>query len=300
MMASAVAVIILNWNGGDDTLRCVESVLAQTGPAITTIVADNGSEDGSLARVRERYPNVVVLENGRNLGYCEGNNRALERVIDDGIAYSLLLNNDAVLEPGAVAHLVAALDDDASVGIAGPRILLGEDPTRIWSAGGDLRVRENVGRLRGKNQPDGAAFDESRDVDFVTGCAMIVRNDLLRTIGLFDPEYFAYIEDIDLCVRARRAGSRVIYVPAARVTHRESSSTGGGYTRQRKYWMGRNSVLFLRRYGSWREWTGFFVFAVLALPFTWAREALRGNGAVVRAKARGIWHGFAGRRAVPE
>ena len=300
-MASAVTVIILNWNGGEDTLRCLESVRAQDHANVRTIVADNGSTDGSLEAVRERFPDVEVIENGSNLGYCEGNNRALERVVaEGGEGYALLLNNDAVLEPSAVREMAEALDRQPEVGIVGPRILMGEDEGRIWSAGGDLLVRQNVGRLRGKNEPDGPAFDRGGDVDFVTGCAMMVRADLLREIGLFDPVYFAYVEDVDLCVRAKNSGARVVYVPEARVHHSESSSTGGGYTKQRKYWMGRNAVLFLKRYGTMRQWGAFALFSIAALPVVLVREALRGNAGVVLAKAYGILHGFLGRRVSVE
>lgn len=296
-MAPAVTVIILNWNGGEDTLRCLESVMAQDHEAVSTIVVDNGSVDGSPARVRQQFPQVRVIENGRNLGYCEGNNRALSALVeDDRVDYVLVLNNDATLEPSSVREMAAVLEADPEVGIVGPRILMGDAPGRIWAAGGDLVVRENVGRLRGKNEPDGPAFDRGGDVDFVTGCAMMLRTELLRRIGLFEPAYFAYVEDVDLCVRARRAGARVVYAPQARVHHRESSSTGGGYTKQRKYWMGRNAVLFLRRYGTLRQWCAFGLYSVAALPFVFIREALRGNAGVVLSKARGILHGFLGRR----
>ena len=192
-----------------------------------------------------------------------------------------------------------ALESDERSGIAGPRILEGDDPSRIWSAGGDLVIRENVGRLRGKGRSDGPEFDEATEVDFVTGCVMAVRRRALEEIGLFDADYFAYLEDIDLCVRAREAGYRVLYVPAARARHRESSSTGGGYTVQRKYWMGRNSVIFLRRHGRFGHWLAFVVFAVMGLPIAWAREAGRGNAAGVRAKAQGILDGLRGRKGAP-
>jgi len=296
-MDASVAVIVLNWNGGDDTLRCLECVAAQDHPGpVSVFLVDNGSTDGSTDRVAGRFRDVEIVRNDQNLGYCEGNNRGLARAIDAGAAYSLLLNSDAFLEPGAVRELVAALEGDGSAGIAGPRIVDAEDPTRVWSAGGELRVRENVGRLIGKGRPDGARFDRGGEVDFVTGCVLLVRNDLLRRIGLLDPDYFAYLEDVDLCLRARDAGARILYVPEARATHRESSSSGGGYTRLRKYLMGRNSVLFLRRHGSARHWAGFLLFSVLALPLALLVQSARGNGPSVMAKARGILHGFLGRR----
>lgn len=292
----SVAVVVLNWNGGEDTVRCLASVEEQDYPRLVIILVDNGSTDGSLPRVRSRFPEVRVLENGRNLGYCAGNNTAIERCVQEGITYTLLLNNDATLEPGAVAELVRRAEARRDIGILGPKILHAEEPGRIWSAGGDLVVRENVGRLRGKNRPDGPAYDAPADVGFVTGCAMMVRNDVFRTVGLLDPDYFAYLEDVDLCVRARQAGFAVVYVPSARARHREASSTGGGYTRRRKFLMGRNSVIFLRKHGTPAQWAGFLLFGVLGLPVALIREGVRGRGGAAWAKARGIVRGVLGAR----
>jgi GT2 family glycosyltransferase len=292
--APAVAVVVLNWNGGEDTLRCLESVVGQEYPDLTAVLADNGSTDGSTENAEARFPGVRILRHGTNLGYCRGNNVAAEGCVREGKTYTLLLNNDAVLEPGAVSELVRAAQRDPRIGILGPKILLADDPQRIWAAGGDLVIRQNVGRLRGKNRPDGPPFDEPRDVGFVPGCAMMIRSDVFREVGYLDPDYFAYLEDVDLCVRARRAGFRVAYVPSARVRHREASSTGGGYTSRRKYLMGRNSVLFLRKHGRVRDWIGFLVGSVLGLPIAFAREAVRGRAGVVAAKARGILRGFLG------
>ncbi|MBI1849212.1 MAG: glycosyltransferase family 2 protein [Planctomycetes bacterium] len=300
-----VMVLVLNWNGGDALVACVESVRKQTHPRVRLLVLDNGSTDGSLDRVIERFPDVEVLRNGANLGYCDGNNRGLERALRDRADFVLLLNNDATLEPDAVSAMVRAIDADGAppAGIVGPKILWSrrgpDEPLRIWSAGGEDRVRQNVGELRGNGEIDRGQFDRMEEVGFVPGCALLVRREVLEKVGLLDPDYFAYLEDMDLCRRARDAGFRVRYAPEARVVHDASRSTGGGYTPGRKYLMGLNSIRYLRKYGTPGQWLAFSVLGIAGLAPALVVESVRGNARVVCAKAKGIWHGLLGRRAEP-
>lgn len=291
-----VKVIVLNWNGGKGLISCLESVATQTHPGTSTILVDNGSSDGSLEAAAARFPNVEVIRNGANLGYCVGNNRGIERALEKSCEFVLLLNNDAVLDSAAVASMVEAADEPPLAGIVGPKILYSADRETIWSAGGDDFVRQNVGRLRGNGSLDRGQFDRAAEVGFVPGCALLVRRRVIETVGLLDPEYFAYLEDMDLCLRARRAGFRVRYTPRARVFHDASRATGGGYTAGRKYLMGLNSVLYLRKYGTPMQWLSFALFGIFGLVPALVVEAVRGNARAVLAKGRGIRHGFLGRR----
>jgi GT2 family glycosyltransferase len=298
-----VMVLVLNWNGGDVLLACLESVRRQTHPRVRLVLLDNGSADGSLERAVARFPDVEVVRNGENLGYCLGNNRGLERALRERADLVLLLNNDATLEPDAIAAMVRAIDAPPPAGIVGPKIVWSrrspDEPVRIWSAGGEDRVRQNVGELRGNGEIDRGQFDRMEDVGFVPGCALLVRREVLEKVGLLDPDYFAYLEDMDLCRRARAAGFRVRYAPEARVIHDASRSTGGGYSAGRKYLMGLNSIRYLRKYGTLGEWIAFSVLGIAGLVPALVVESLRGNGRVVRAKGRGIWHGLLGRRVEP-
>jgi GT2 family glycosyltransferase len=163
-----------------------------------------------------------------------------------------------------------------------------------------LTWRENLSTLRGHLEPDGPQWREARAVDYVPGCALLARREVLEKVGLFDAQYFAYMEDVDLCLRARRAGFEVWLVGEAAVQHATSAATGGGYNPRRKYMMGVNSVWFLRRHAHAEEWLRFFVFDVLSLPFLWLAGIFRGRGKAVAAKALGILDGLRGKRVTAE
>jgi GT2 family glycosyltransferase len=163
-----------------------------------------------------------------------------------------------------------------------------------------LTWRENLSTLVGHGQPDGPAWRVTRDVDYVAGCTLLARADLLRRVGLFDAGFFAYMEDIDLCLRARDAGAKVRVVGEVAALHAASSTTGGGYNARRKYMMGVNSVWFLRRHARAWQWVRFALFDVLPLPILCLFGLFRGRAKPVLAKAAGILDGLRGRRVTAE
>jgi len=295
-----IAAVVVNWNGGAANLACLAALDAQTRPAEHVVFVDNASHDGSLELVRNAHPELDVIANERNLGYALGNNAGIERALERGAEAVFVVNNDVVLDADVLARLEAALAAHPEVGIVGPRVVYDHDPERLWAAGGMLTWRENLTTLLGQGRKDGPEWRRERLVDYVPGCALLVRRAVLDELGGFDEGYFAYTEDVDFGLSARRAGFRSLIVGAARARHASSTATGGGYNPRRKYMMGVNSVWFLRRHGGWREWLSFVVFDVLSLPFVWLAGLPRGRGRAVCAKALGIAHGLAGRRVEPE
>jgi GT2 family glycosyltransferase len=289
------AAVVVNWNGGEDNLDCIES-LARQDELGRIVFVDNASSDGSCEAVAERFPAIELIRNERNLGYGGGNNAGIAQALRWGAEAVLIVNNDVVLPPGTLARLLAELERDPRVGIVGPRVLYRPDPSRVWAAGGRLTWRQNLTTLLGHGERDGARWRATTDVDYVIGCAMLVRRAVFDRIGLFDPDYFAYTEDVDFGLRAARAGwtSRIVGEVAA--LHAPSTSTGGGYNPRRKYMMGVNSIWFLRQHGGLWAWTRFLVFDVLSLPLLFVWEVTRGNGPSVLAKARGILDGLRGKR----
>lgn len=295
-----VAAVVLNWNGGAENLACVESLVAQGAAVERVIFVDNGSCDGSWERVVAKYPDVELLRNARNLGFGGGNNLGIAAALKHGVDAVLVVNNDVVVQAGTVARLVAELEREPKVGIVGPRVLYRENPNRVWAAGGMLTWRQNLTTLLGFDELDGPQWRVTRDVDYVIGCTMLIRRELLEKLGGFDAEYFAYTEDVDFCLNARRAGwsSRVVGEVAS--LHSVSSATGGGYNPRRKYMMGVNSVWFLRRHAGPSEWIKFVFFDVLTLPILWLLGLLRGRSRAVLAKAWGIFDGLRGKRITAE
>lgn len=294
-----VLAMVLNYNGGCVVGTCVDALATQTHAALDILLIDNASSDGSVERVLEKHPGVEVIQNAENLGFCAANNQGLDRVLAAGYDAGLLVNDDVVLEPDSVERLAAVLEGDPSVGVAGPKVLFEPERDFIWCAGGVLDGRQNLNRLRGHWQP-ARAFSEAEDVDYIPGCALLVRRQALQKAGFLEADYFAYLEDVEFCFRVRKAGFRVRYEAAARAYHHVSRSSGDRYPALRKYLNARNSVHFLRRHGTLRTWLGFWIFDVSTLVPLLVWQSLRGRGGAAWAKARGIWRGFRGETGRPE
>ncbi len=210
------------------------------------------------------------------------------------------VNNDVLVPAGALDALARALEAEPRRGIVGPRVVYRDRPELVWCAGGELTWRENLSTLAGHRQPDGPRWQTPRAVDYVPGCALLARREVLEEVGLFEAAYFAYMEDVDLCLRARRAGWRVWLEASVAVRHAASSATGGGYNPRRKYMMGVNSIWFLRRHARAGEWARFLVFDVASLPLLWIAGLFRGRAKAVAAKALGILDGLRGKRVTAE
>ncbi len=294
--ADCIYAVVVNWNGGELNRNCLESLVAEGITPARIVFVDNASTDGSLEDVRGRFADLLVIENQANLGFGEASNQGAELALDAGAEAVFFINNDLVLEAGCLARLVMFMAENTQVGIAGPRVLQGEDPSRVWCAGGLLTWRQNLSTLRGHRHKDGPKYRQDMVVDYIPGCALLAQAFLLKRLKGFDPAYFAYMEDVDLCLRAKDAGWAVALVGEASALHRSSSSTGGGYNPRRKYMMGVNSIWFLRQHGGWAAWLRFVLFDVLTLPLLFLVGIFNGRALAVLAKARGIVDGLRGKR----
>lgn len=290
---TALVAVVVHWRNAADTLGCVESLLAE--PGIDVIVVDNGSPEPVAEALGDRP--VTVLRAPVNQGYAGGGNLGIHAALERGAGAVLLLNDDARLLPGANAAALQTLADDSMIAAVGPKVLLREDPSRLWLAWGELTWRQSLVALRGAGEPDGPAFAFERDVPWIAGCAMWLRAGALRSIGPLDEEFFAYHEEVDWCTRARAAGWRVVYCPAAVVTHTGRGSGGGrASVRVRKYFAARNTVLFARKHASLAQRMKLTAFLTATLPLQLLWHWPRGTADDVVLKLRGIRDGLLGRR----
>ena len=236
-----LVAVVLNWNGGDDTPRALESLRP-----IETICVDNGSSDGSDAAVAERFPDVELIRTGANLGFAGGNNAGIRRALERGADWVLLVNNDAVVEGGLAGALGRAARLRPDAGILACKVLF-EDGRSVMYAGASFNALLGYsGRRDGFGGPD--RFRELRDVGRADGAAMALSRTLLGRVGLLDERLFAYAEDVDLSLRARAAGFAVVLVPDAVVRHRGSASTGGSRSTHNLYYDTRNTIAVAERY----------------------------------------------------
>jgi GT2 family glycosyltransferase len=277
--APSIAVIVLTWNGRDLTLDCLRSLEAVSTPNVRILVVDNASTDGTASAVRERYgPRVDVLENGTNLGFAAGNNAGIRKALADGADLILLLNNDTIVDPSFLDQMTRALESSPDVGIAGPKIYFAQPPDQLWFAGGEISMWRGTARHIGIREIDHGQYDTARDVDYVSGCALLARREVFERAGLLDPAYRAYFEDADLCVRAARAGLRIRYVPAAKVWHRISASTGGQLSRRKAMRKFASARRFFCTYARAYHW--------LTIPLFFALDVVRIGLLVVTGRIR--------------
>jgi hypothetical protein len=244
-----VAVVVLNWNGRDDTLACLRSLEAVRAPELVTIVVDNGSTDGTVAAAREAFPGVELIETGANLGFAGGNNVGIRRALELGVDSVLVLNNDIEVDPGFVQALVDEGARRPDAGALCSKILFADPPGLIWFAGASFDPRAGYnGRQRGYREPDGEGFADVVETDRACGAAMLVPRAVLEQVGLFDEGLFLYVEDTEWSLRARDAGHRLYVVPASRVVHRVSAGSGGEGSPSTLYYDTRNTIAVCERH----------------------------------------------------
>ena len=272
----SVAIILVNYKGREDTRECLDSLRRLTYPAHSVIVVCQPPDDGTAEAVRREFPEVRVIENRENNGFAGGNNVGMRSALDGGADYVFLLNNDTTVAPDLLEPLVALAGSDGRIGIVGPKMLYHGEPDTIWSAGARIDARARVTRMGdGEKDDAGGQAEAPRDVDFIVGCGLLARRAVLEEIGLLDEQFFLYFEETDLCARARRAGWRVVYQPAARLWHKVSRSTGVD-SPLTLYYMWRNALLYLARHGTRRARLQTILEALrLALVWTAQRKADR-------------------------
>ena len=235
--------VVLSWNGREDTLACLESLRG-----VETIVVDHGSADGSAEAVESRFPEVELVRAGVNLGFAAGNNVGIRLALDRGADWVVLVNNDATVADDLVAALEAAAARHPDAGVLAGKVYLADPPDVLWYAGGSFEPRIGYsGRVRGAGERDDGRYDEERDVDWATGALLAVSREAVGRAGLLDEELFAYMEDVDWCLRIRDAGLRVVFAPSVRAWHRVSASTGGAASTTSLYYHCRNTLAVCER-----------------------------------------------------
>ncbi|HVM96415.1 MAG TPA: glycosyltransferase family 2 protein [Candidatus Acidoferrales bacterium] len=293
-----IAAVSVNWNQGELTRLCVASLIAGSRIPDWVIVVDNGSDQDPTAAVKLASPETIVVRNSHNQGFAGGSNRGIERALSLGADAVLLVNNDALVAEGCLQELLAVLSSDDSLAAVGAKTLTQESPPRIHTAYGVLTYHGQLVQQRGWMEPDLSRYNELAYVDYVSGCAMLLRRSALETVGMFDEEFFAYHEDLDWCMRARRGGYRVAYVPRALVHHRMHASTGGGYLSPITYLSARNSVLFVRKNATRSQQMSYAIHLIVNLVKEGIFRYRRGELAGFRLRLRGLRDGLL-RRPVP-
>lgn len=239
-MNAKVGVILINYNGKKYIKDCISSLLAQTYKNLEILLWDNHSEDNSVEIVKQMYPQVHMIESQYNYGFAKANNLAAKKMLDMGANYLLLLNVDTIADSFLVERLLQRADDNT---VTTARIYRGKRGSDIWYAGGKLLINEaNSRHCNIKN------CKNARRVTFISGCCMMIHQDIIRKYGLFDTNYYLYYEDTDLCMRWYLGGVHMYYIPDARLWHRVGGSSGGMRNPLKEYYIVRNRLYFADKF----------------------------------------------------
>lgn len=259
-----VAIVILNWNGKENTLDCLKSIenIDKEGIDLEIIVVDNASTDDSVSSFKKSFLNIKIIKNPENFGFAKGNNIGIKKALEDKADFVMLLNNDTILEKKCLQKLLEAVKNYPQYSIFAPKIYFeknfefhksryknSEKGKVIWYAGGIMDWDNLYGRHLGVDKVDTGQFDKEEETEFATGAAMFVKKEVFEKIGLLDKKYFLYYEDTDFCVRAKKAGFKILFTPKAVLWHKNAGSSASGSSLQ-DYYITRNRLIFGFKYAS--------------------------------------------------
>ena len=238
-------VCILNWNGGEDLQRCIDSLFRNSNQDFKITVIDNNSTDNSLKHIR---PDIDIVRFNKNHGYSKGYNLGIEKSAKDD-EYIILLNFDTIVAPDFISSLLKEIKIKGKNYIYGVKILYGNNKNLIWYAGGKIDLPKGIICHIGLRE-NSQKYSLMRKTDYVTGCCLIVHKQNYQKLNGFDTQFFMYNEDVDFCLRAKNIGLECLYLPSSVIYHNVSTSTGGNYSMKKMLLKTKSSYLLFRKYYS--------------------------------------------------
>jgi GT2 family glycosyltransferase len=237
-----VFIVVINYNGYNDTIECLESVKKLNYSSYEVLIVDNGSTDGSNRILKSAFPEITLIETGRNLGFAGGSNAGIRHALAERAECIILLNNDTVVDPEFARELVEVSKRNKKGGIFCSKVYFFDKRDVISYAGGNFNPWLGWGRHRGGGMRDEGQFDKVEETARPCGCSLMVTKEFCEKVGLLDEDFFCYCEDIDWGMRAKREGFKVFYVPGSKVWHKVSKSVGGAGNAISIYYNVRNTL----------------------------------------------------------
>lgn len=283
-----VYVVLLTYNHWEETRQALHSLVQMTYPNYRLLVVDNQSTDGTIDQLQSGFPEIEFLINPCNLGFAAGINVGLRHALERGAEFILIINNDVVVAPSMLEYLIEAMTPD--VGAAAPLIYSSDNSGRIWSSGFIKHpfLLEMRGGDRGRIRELG---EQPFAVDYLLGCALLLRSSVLKQVGLFDEQYFFYYEDLDLSLRIQEGGHRLITVPKAQMHHVGAGSAGKD-SPFRVYHMARGSVIFFGTHTHGFQYFVVFLFRLLSSVKKSLLFVCKGDFDLLRSYWQGLKDGW--------
>jgi GT2 family glycosyltransferase len=300
MIDQKVAIILINWNSYQVTSNCLQSLELIDYHNVEVIVVDNHSSDDSLFKLKREFPSACYIELNENLGFTGGSNEGLKRAREIGSDYYLLLNNDTVVQSDFLSELVKTISQDKSIGAIQPKIFFNHDRKLIWNAGGTFNQIWTVGRTIGEGKRDKKRYDKEGEIDWITGCAFLVRASVIEEIGLISDLYFyGGHDDVDWSLRIKKMGYKLIYCPSSIVYHEagaaaklEQKSKEGTLRPFFHYMANRNHWFLLRRHTKWYFYPTSILYQAIKLVGYSGYFIIRGRFRKLKAFLHGYCHGI--------
>lgn len=279
-----IFIVILNYKGIENTLECIKSVdnINKKNIKVEIVVVDNNSQDGSQEKL-SKLKNISLISNSENLGFSGGMNTGIKFALEHESTHIVLLNNDTYVDRDFLLNLYEA---SKKADIISPKIYFApgfefhknryknsERGKVIWYAGGKIDWQNVIGVHIGVDEVDSGQFNRQKEIDFATGCCLMIKKEVFEKIGYLDDNYFLYLEDMDFSVRAKNNGFKIVFEPTSVIWHKNASSAGGSGSSLQDYYFTRNRLIFAFKYAKLRT-----KFAVL-------RQTLSQCGNPVKRKA---------------
>src|SRR4030043_889405 len=260
-----ITIVTVHYKGKDLTLQCLQSInkLKSQGVKLETIVVNNNPQE-KIDDLKKKFPQFIFVETKKNLGFVGGYNLGMKKAFDDKADYIFIINNDTILDEDLVVHLFKVAEKKKKAGLLSPKIYFtsghefhrdryqeSERGKVLWFAGGIIDWQNVLTQHRGVDEVDQGQYNQIEATDYISGCAMLIKRKVIEKIGFLDKKYFAYYEDSDYSVRAKKAGFQLLFVPQAKMWHFNagSSEVGGSL---HDYYLTRNRLLFGFRYAPLR------------------------------------------------
>ena len=272
MAGKSVNIFVLNWNGKAVSSECLKSLNNLSYKNKNVIFIDNGSTDNSVSYIKKKYPQLKIIELKKNYGFGGGNNLGFEKA--DRADYSIFLNNDTVVDSDFIEPLLSALEESPRAMQSSPKIFYESKKSTIWFAGGNFNLWTSLIRHTGLRKKDSPNYGRKMLIDYATGCCVCMRSEDFNKIGKFDTTFSMYGEDVDLSMRFRLRGGKVIFAPNSIVWHKVSASIGGEFSFRKLFLKQVAKIRLMIKYVNFLKLPSFIICGVLLFIFEYLLSLL--------------------------